>query len=398
LDIMSQNSRYISWKIDIFMMEVLLILLLPWYQFYLLFSGYSSLSHRKTLLLSFISLGIYLYFFWKIGDPFPIVKSKSGSISMEMGVGRISIVGVTVMAFLSGYGAVNVPYTYLSYFLRNVTENDIAQVERQLLHTTDKLITKKKRLLLAKNRHVDSPTEKSNGFFGGIVNLFKKHASAEDDIKQLSQEVKMLQDISRDFFVEIYELKNEKARIAFSKTLQGRLYNYLGYFFSGYCVYKVFMATVNIILNRTLTMDPVTRWLGLALKYLHIEIDVPFWSQHISFLLVGVMIASSIRGFLHQLMKFFNEYSNSLSSNNIILMLAQIMGMYFVSTVLLMRMSLPQDYRLIITNVLEGIEFNFYHRWFDFLFIPSALLTVVFLVVVNKSVSQTRVSEEDKFA
>jgi hypothetical protein len=34
-----------------------------------------------------------------------------------------------------------------------------------------------------------------------------------------------------------------------------------------------------------------------------VEIDVPFWSQHISFLFVGIIIAASIRGFLNQLMK-----------------------------------------------------------------------------------------------
>jgi len=158
------------------------------------------------------------------------------------------------------------------------------------------------------------------------------------------------------------------------------------------------MSTVNIVFDRKFTMDPVTRGLDIALRHLHIEIDVPFWSQHISFLLVGVMIASSIRGFLNQLMKFFNEYSSSLSSNNIILLLAQIMGMYFVSTVLLMRMSLPEDYRVIISEVLGDIEFNFYHRWFDFLFIPSALVTVIFLVIVNKSSVQNRVSDDDKWA
>lgn len=99
-------------------------------------------------------------------------------------MGRISIIGVTVMAFLSGYGAVNVPYTYLSYFLRcayyrqfikqynyfimiinptnrNVTDSDIAIVEKQLGHTIDKLVTKKKRLVAAKrelSRRTAEPT------------------------------------------------------------------------------------------------------------------------------------------------------------------------------------------------------------------------------------------------
>ncbi|KAJ2167050.1 Golgi pH regulator B [Coemansia sp. RSA 353] len=67
-----------------------------------------------------------------------------------------------------------------------------------------------------------------------------------------------------------------------------------------------------------------------------------------------------------------------VSPSNIVLLLAQIMGMYFVSCMLMMRMSLPPKYRPMISEVLQTTGFYFYKRWFDLIFlfavVASALL------------------------
>ncbi|EGC32965.1 hypothetical protein DICPUDRAFT_9193, partial [Dictyostelium purpureum] len=393
VDFMDREWRYRFWEIDLILMSVNLILFLPYYQFYLLVLAYG-FSKRKTLFLSFVLLLLYLFLFWKIGDPFPILKEYRGIVSLEMGIGRIGIVGCTVMALLSGYGAVNVPYSYISYFLKPVKDITIQKLERQFNHSLDKILNKRKRIVMLKrqlSRRTSSYSLGDNGQskFGSLrwfLSFFYwNRQSPIDDINHLEREVKELEDLNRDLFLQIHELKLEKLRIKFSTTLQGKFYNWLGYFFSIYCIYKIFMSTLNIVFDRKHGLDPVSRGLDIALRYFHIQIDVPFWSQHISFLLVGLMTASSIRGFLNQILKVFHEYSSSLSSNNIVLILAQVMGMYFISSVLMMRTSMPEIYtRFIVTKILGDIEFSFYHRWFDFIFIPSSIFTMFLLLFQSK--------------
>jgi hypothetical protein len=68
--------------------------------------------------LTILTWLLYIYFFWKVGDPFPILSPKQGILSIEQGISRIGVIGVTVMALLSGFGAVNYPYTSMAYFMR----------------------------------------------------------------------------------------------------------------------------------------------------------------------------------------------------------------------------------------------------------------------------------------
>jgi hypothetical protein len=50
----------------------------------------------------------------------------------------------------------------------------------------------------------------------------------------------------------------------------------------------------------------------------------------------------------------------------------------------MMRMNMPAQYREIIARVLGDLEFNYYHRWFDTVFLVTAVLSVVFVVAAEK--------------
>ena len=100
--------------------------------------------------------------------------------------------------------------------------------------------------------------------------------------------------------------------------------------------------------------------------------------------------------------KFFIWISSSKSSNVLVLFFSQIMGkyLYFISTkelkprvspgtyfmsmVVLMRMNMPEEYRAIVTEVLGDLQFNFYHRWFDVMFLVAATCTMAVLYLAHK--------------
>lgn len=322
---------------------------------------------------------IYLYLFWRIGDSFPLLNASKGIFTIEQAVSRIGVVGVTVMAVLSGFGAVNYPYTSMKYFIQPVSQSDVLNTERKLMQTMDMILNKKKRIAMEKRR------KKSNTTKPGIWGMLSAAARfTGENIGQLKMEIEALEEVSRQLFLEVHSMKNMQERERWAATLQGKYFNVLGHFFSVYCMYKILISTINIIFDRVGKKDPVTRGIEIAVHWCGFEIDMAFWSQHVSFFLIGCIVVTSIRGLLLTLTKFFYKISSSKSSNIIVLVMAQVMGMYFCSSVLLMRMNMPAEYRVIITEVLGGLHFNFYHRWFDTIFLVSSLATIVILYLLHK--------------
>lgn len=121
---------------------------------------------------------MYLYGFWRIGDPFPLLSVSQGIFTIEQAVSRIGVVGVTVMAVLSGFGAVNYPYTSMTYFIKSVSQSDVISVERKLMKTMDMILGRKKRIALEKRRTMASNVPKQ-GFWGMISSVTQRSSSAE---------------------------------------------------------------------------------------------------------------------------------------------------------------------------------------------------------------------------
>lgn len=386
LGFLESSSRYLHWKLGLYAILFMLIVLLPFYIGYLIISNIRFVKARVVKPLSLASWLLFVYLFWKIGDPFPILSPKHGILSIEQVISRVGVIGVTLMALLSGFGAVNYPYTSMAYFMRAVTSADVQSLEKKLLQTLDMIIMKKKRIALAIRERMQQSGagRQSSGIWGLLRSVTYLPSGNTENIGHLKQEVNALEEFSRQLFLELVDLHNMQERIQWSHTFKGKYFNFIGYFFSLYCMWKIFICTINIVFDRVGKVDPVTRGMEIAVHYVGFNVDVKFWSQHISFLLVGIIVITSIRGLLITLTKFFYAISSSKSSNIIVLVLAQIMGMYFVSSVLLIRMNMPAEYRSIITEVLGDLQFNFYHRWFDVIFLVSALSSIGFLYLAHK--------------
>eukprot|EP00833_Pecoramyces_ruminatium_P015942 jgi/Orpsp1_1/1189974/evm.model.d7180000075868.1 len=341
-DVLSLSSRRFYWKLFIYLMLVLESTIIPFYQSYTIFS-FSKIHHIR-LTFTIILYSLYLLLFWKIAIYFPIYSKYAQPKDINMlteGIGRVGIFGVTFMAILSGFGAVNSPYTTLSIFIKPISKEDINVAERKYQKTMENILMKKRRLLKLKEKNMESEQQSQKQTITQIFSIFKPKTN---EISKLNEEIQELELFNRQLFQAIDELYIEKDKIAFSQTWQGKYNNILGYFFSGYCLYKIVMTVINILFNRIGETDPITYGLDIVVQSLQLNIDVNVWSMQLSFIFIGVLILVSIRSLLIQIMKIFQNYSKTLSPDNIVLFLAWFMGTYFLSFVLMMRMNLPPQY------------------------------------------------------
>lgn len=422
LDILSRDTRWVVWRVSLNLSVFAVVFALPLFQIYVFLRGsrwwrsvitsllidsgsvasqqpstfpqFAAVTFQKYTLMASIFVWMVLFSgFWRLGfiyfpyqtDSLSAATPQFGLLSFEFYISRVGVIGVALMAILSGFGAVNSPYQSLSFFLRPVTERDVTMAEHKISQAVKTILEKKKRLLFM-TRSLQTHQQSNPGYFQRFYRAVSGYAfgSVHSQMEMLKQEILGLENVLSQVFVELNALNLELDRVKKSRTWRGRYYNFLGYIFSVYCVYKVIMSFINIIMHRIGKTDPVTYALSMAVHHFQVDIDVEMWSQYFSFMLVGIIAVSSIRGLLIQLMQFSRALSQSISSETVVLFMAQVVGTYFLSSILLIRMSLPPNYRRIISDSFSGIEFNFYHRWFDVIFLVSSIVSAI-LIYLSRS-------------
>ena len=319
----------------------------------------------------------FLFLFYKIGVYFPVNTQSDSTDWLSPVVGRVGLIGVTMMAILSGFGAVNSPYSNLSLFLRKVSLKDIEKAERRVAHTINTVFERKKRLA---RTSVGSNT--SSGFFANVLASVTASVS-HSDTETLAKEIDAQENILRTLLLDLDELQADYERTMDSKTLRGIYNNIMGYMFSAYCVFKMISSLFAIIMDSTGYSNPVTQALDFLVHFLGFNLDVQFWTDQLSMILLGILVFVSIRGLLIHFSRISNLFAGAISQEFTALILSHAMGFYFQSVVLMLRVNLPPDRRVSITKVLPDVDFQFYHRWFDRVFLASSFISVIFIYALT---------------
>lgn len=168
------------------------------------------------------------------------------------------------------------------------------------------------------------------------------------EVAKLQGETVILQNVEQEMTATLEEMVASREAVLRSRTLRGRVFNILGYVLSVYGLYRVVSAMISIVLrlDPTRGKDPVTRGMEVLLIFLKVP-NPHMWIQPASFVLIGVLVFTNVRGFLINLNTVFSVVGSDrgVTGNSIVLLLAQVMGTYFVATVLMMRLSMPEPYR-----------------------------------------------------
>jgi hypothetical protein len=392
--IVSRPSILAAWRVDLFTMLILLVFVIPFFFFYAFARENQFRIPHGSLAIAVSLFCMYLFLFWKLGNYFPMLKpgAQSGFFYAEHATARVSVIGVTLSAFLSAYGAV---VTYGLIFFQFDLHSSGLKHQQTLMQGLVRMIARRKYELFSAGVPSSSSSSSSSGSSSasglrrGNSGTSSKESSWLKTIwtaTPLSEDARVAEKrdavASYGHQLQMAQLQLQSAvdaekRRAYERTLRGFAYKLLLMLIFTWNIIQIVSAMLTIIVHRNAERDPITTLFLYASK-VDVAVDVERWAQPLSFVFMGISIVSSMRSFFLTLQNMLVKYkvAQYIPVSWVILTVAYLVGSYSLSFILLSRMSIPAQYRETLSLVLGEIEFSFYHRWRDCVFVVSAVLAI----------------------
>ncbi|KAI7009106.1 hypothetical protein D0867_04135 [Hortaea werneckii] len=319
---------------------------------------------------------------------------ESGHAFSEACLERIGIVGISLMASLSGFAAVSSLWQTFGVRQRLVREQDITRKQAGLSATEEMLAAKQSRLrALQRKMSETTPSAEQTGFLGRMVGSIRGGNTETQELKALQMEVSGLETMRFTLSSGLSNLHSRYAEQQRSKTSSGKLLGVFNTVFALYCAYRICATSLSSLRrwwqpnHSFATSDPINNVLALLTTHWDSNLDRAAWSRQISFLLSGIMLLASFNAVL-QTFRLFSRFAPSLlqhAQTSLPLIISQIAGTYVISSALLLRSNLPAEVGGVISEALGSpLEGRFVEGWFESWFLVAVGLTATGILVGRK--------------
>jgi hypothetical protein len=342
-------------------------------------------AHALATLATFVFVWAFLGVHGTHGTKESAAGGGGGTFTMFRVVSRTGVLGVTLLGILSGFGAVHFPYTTIRVFNRSISDAKVFSLERKLVQSVETIVERKKRAATLKRdiaREASAQRQRGSGgsLFGRLaagMRLPGVQTGRANQVIALSSEINALEMVNKTLFFELHEVNLQRERAKTSTTPYGRFLEICGVLLLTTCGYRFLAGFKRLIFKETPQTDPITTALHLFLANKSIHVDPETLSQYLSLLFIAFLVVNSMQNFVFQLTKlFFAVGGGGITTDGLVLFTTEAVGLYFLSSVLLVREQLPESYRHLVTEALGAdLEFRFYSKFYDLIFMASAALT-----------------------
>ena len=415
-ELVSPHTRAVALRITVPTLLFLLVVLIPFLELQSVIAG-SGWSFQRTSkgkvpraawILQFAVFGLWLFAFWSLGNLVPVGSEVMTKSSPKMPrqdsetsnglaracLERIGVIGISLMALLSGFASVSSPWhTFGSKASRRpVTDSDIGRKQAGLDATNEMLLTKRHRLQALQRKVTDTSSAHKPGYFTKVLGSIRGD-SDQSEIRSLRLEIAGLEAMEANLSSSLSALRVRQADSVRASTPLGKLLFIPTYIFSIYCVYRIAATTLTTLrrfyypTTSFSSSDPINRLLGLLAKHWDPKLDQIAWARQISFLLSGFILAASANS-VRQTFHLFAKWTPGLlyqAQANLALLVGQITAIYVISAGLLLRSNLPKEVGSAIGDALQSaLEPGFVDRWFEGWFLLASVMTATGIWVGRK--------------